>query len=65
MENIMINIHLIVFSFFVNSDLDEPDDDDSLIKRKYIFNWAKELAYINTKVVSDKNLKFRRIMKNM
>lgn len=47
-------------SFFVDSDLDDPDDD-SLIERKNIFNWAKELPFINTPLIRDKDIKFKRI----
>ena len=36
-------------SFFVDSDLDEPDDD-SLIEKDKIIEWAKELPFINTKL---------------
>ena len=47
-------------SFFVDSDLDEPDDD-SLIEKEKIIIWAKELPFINTPLIRDKDIKFKRI----
>jgi len=47
-------------SFFVDSDLEEPDDD-SLIEKEKIIIWAKELPFINTPLIRDKDIKFKRI----
>ena len=51
-------------SFFVDSDLDDPDDD-SLIEKEKIINWVKELPILNTMLIKYENPRFKRIyMKN-
>ena len=50
-------------SFFVDSDLDEPDDD-SLIEKEEIIYWAKKLPILNTMLIKYENLRFKRIYEN-
>ena len=47
-------------SFFIDSDIKEPDEDSNLERMK-IYSWARRLAKINTKKIPSGDLRYKEI----